>query len=95
MKIYFIIFLFLFVLLAGCATQNIEDIKSEEYIGERVSVRGIVEGSVDIGDFSGYLIVDDDEKIGVVSDDIPDEGEEVLVRGTLMRDTIFGYYIRE
>ncbi|MFP4567481.1 MAG: hypothetical protein ACLFN8_00910 [Candidatus Woesearchaeota archaeon] len=80
--------------LAGC-TQSINDIKNEDKIGDRVVVRGVVDSSIKIGDLSGFVLVDDrDESIAVASDDLPAEGENVIIRGVLMRDAIFGYYIQ-
>ncbi|MFW6024768.1 MAG: hypothetical protein ACOCRX_00345 [Candidatus Woesearchaeota archaeon] len=95
-KIKLIIILFLSILISGCISQSIEDIKTEDNIGENVMVSGTVTNSIKIGDFSGYRIEDKNgDTIGIVSDDIPQEGEEITVRGTLSRDTIFGYYIQE
>lgn len=88
------IFLVLFILV-GCS-QEISDIKNEEYIGEDVIVRGTVNSSIKIGDLSGYSLVDkNDNSIPVSSNSLPTEGETVTVRGTLMKDSIFGYYIQE
>ena len=80
------------LLLAGCA-QSAQEVKSEEYIGESVTVSGTVEQSVKIGDFSGYVLRDESGSVRVSSDSLPAEGERVRVSGTLMRDSLFGYYI--
>ena len=51
------------ILLAGC--QSIAEIKSEEYVGEEVTVRGVVEDSIKIGDLSGYTLASEGESIRV------------------------------
>ncbi|MFW5705151.1 MAG: hypothetical protein ACOCXG_04900, partial [Nanoarchaeota archaeon] len=59
-------------------------------------VSGEAQGVIKIGDLSGYTIVEDDgDSIAISSKDLPEDGTEVTVRGTLMKDTIFGYYIKE
>lgn len=94
-KIVITLVLLLSLLISGCVPQNIEDIKSEENVGESVTVRGTVSNSVKIGDLSGYMITDDeDNSIAISSESIPEEGDAVTITGTLMRDTIFGYYIK-
>jgi hypothetical protein len=81
--------------LTGCAQQTIAELKTEEMIGEDVRVSGTVQTSLKLGELSGYIIEDESgESIGVSSETLPAEGTEVTVRGVLVRDTIFGYYIR-
>ena len=83
------------LVLAGCS-QSISEVKSEEYIGKQVSVRGTVESTLKIGTLSGYVIRDEEgNTISVSSDNLPEEGKTKTAKGTLMRDTIFGYYIQE
>ncbi|MCH8519312.1 MAG: hypothetical protein LAT82_00990 [Nanoarchaeota archaeon] len=82
-------------LITGCVAQNIEEIKHEDNIGKTVTVKGTVSNSIKIGELSGYLITDNKgDTIAISSDSIPENGEELRVSGTLMRDTIFGYYIK-
>jgi hypothetical protein len=81
--------------LVGCTQQYVADIKTEDMIGERVAVAGTVESSWKLGDFSGYIIKDSrGDTIGVSSDALPADGSSVTARGTVMRDTLFGYYIK-
>ncbi|MFO7711113.1 MAG: hypothetical protein R6V53_05100 [Candidatus Woesearchaeota archaeon] len=81
--------------ILGCTYQTIDEIKEKDNIGEEVAVRGEVLNSVKIGDLSGYVLKDkNNDTIGVASDDLPEEGETVVARGTLERNIIFGYYIR-
>ena len=88
--------LILLVIITGCTAQSIEDVKQEENVGETVTVKGTVSNSIKIGGLSGYLITDsNDDSIAISSQSIPENGEEVRVSGTLMRDTIFGYYIKK
>ncbi|MFP4424584.1 MAG: hypothetical protein ACLFP2_05150 [Candidatus Woesearchaeota archaeon] len=80
--------------ILGCTYQTIDEIKDKDNIGENVAVRGEVLHSVKIGDMSGYVIKDkNNDTIEVTSDDLPDEGETIVARGTLERNMIFGYYI--
>lgn len=76
------------------SAQKIEDVKTEENIGKTVSVRGEVKNVIKIGELSAYTLEDETGTIAVSTDDLPEEGETVTARGTLIRDTIFGYYIK-
>lgn len=81
------------LLLAGC-TQKISDIKSTEYVGKTVTVSGVAENPIKLGKISGYTVVDNNgDKVGVSSEDLPSAGDKVTVKGTLMKDTLLGYYI--
>lgn len=74
--------------------KQIEDIKTEENIGKSVKVRGEIKNVLKIGSLSGYVIEDDSGSIAVSSDNLPSEGELITVRGTLIKDSLFGYYIK-
>lgn len=80
--------------LAGCTTQDIEDVKTSENVGEQVSVKGTVQTTVKIGSLSGYTLSDDTGSIAVASENLPSEGDEIKVSGTLIRDSLLGYYIK-
>lgn len=82
------------VLYMTLVTQSISDVKTEENIGETVRVRGEVTTVVKLGQLSGYLLKDDTDTIAISSSALPAEGTTVRVKGTLIRDTIFGYYIK-
>lgn len=83
------------LLLTGC-TQNIADIKDEEHIGDTVVVYGTVENVIKIGGLSGYTLRDaNGDTIGVSAERLPAEGDKVTVTGVLIKDTIFGYYIKQ
>lgn len=83
-------------LLIGCSTQSISEVKSEDNVGKKVMVSGTVKESIKLGELSGYVLEDDSgDKIKVSSDSLPAEGEDITVSGTLIRDTIFGYYIQK
>lgn len=82
------------LLLAGCY-DTISEIKSPEYEGQTVTVKGTAEGVIKIGQLSGYTLVDENgDKIGVSTEDLPADGEQLTVKGVLIKDTIFGYYIK-
>lgn len=88
------ILLALLVLASGC-TQKISDIKSDDFVGRQVTVAGTVENTLKIGSLSGFMLVDDDSNsIAVSSKALPEEGERALVTGVVIKDTIFGYYIK-
>jgi len=82
------------ILVVGCLTQTIEDIRNEDHVGKTVAVKGEVQSTMKIGQLSGYLIEDSNgDNIPVSSESLPAEGDSMVVRGTLMKDTLFGYYI--
>ncbi len=81
------------ILLIGCVPKSIAEIKNEQYVGKTVTVNGKVGNSFKIGQLSGYTISDSTGDIGVKSSTLPVEGSEITVKGTLMKDSIFGYYI--
>lgn len=82
------------LIFAGC-TQTISEIKNESYIGKTVTVAGEVQSTLKIGKLSGYMLADKSGgTIGVSSETLPKEGEMVMVKGTLIKDSLFGYYIK-
>lgn len=93
-KTLFFIFMISFLVFAGCTTQNIEDVKTSENVGEKVSVKGTVQTTIKIGSLSGYTLSDDTGSIAVASESLPAEGDEIRVSGTLIRDSLLGYYIK-
>lgn len=95
MKYTIIIAIIALLVLSGCAAQSIIDIKNEEHIGKTVRVQGTVEGSIKIGQLSAYTLIDSNgDRIGVSTQTLPEKGEIVTAKGTLLKDTIFGYYIK-
>lgn len=85
--------------LAICAvlffnTKDISDIKNSDYIGKTVKVRGVVENTIKIGSLSGYTLKDETESISVSSQNLPKEGDKITVKGTLIKDTLLGFYIK-
>lgn len=101
MKIqYFSIFLFLLVTVllasgAGCGFVSVQELKEnpEKYLGEEVTVTGIVENSIKIGSLSGFSLKEGDYSIAVQSKELPAEGKKVTVQGTVMKEVFLGYYI--
>jgi hypothetical protein len=82
------------LLLAACGAQKIADVKQEGNVGKTVTVKGTVENTLKIGDLSGYTIKDETGTIGVSTLILPKEGDTVTAKGVLMKDSIFGYYIK-
>ncbi|MGV8151234.1 MAG: hypothetical protein ACP5NV_05910 [Candidatus Woesearchaeota archaeon] len=80
--------------LSACSVQKISDVKNDDLVGEKVTVRGIVDSTIKIGSISGYVLSDDSGTIAVSSESLPVEGKELTVSGVLIKDTLFGYYIK-
>ncbi len=99
-KIFFtgIIFLIIFfsLFISGCGSLTVSELNQnkEKYLGEEISVTGIVTNTIKIGSLSGYTLKDEktDETIAVKSSILPEEGEKITIKGTLMKDLVF-YYI--
>ena len=76
------------------SSQNIADIKNEEHLGEQVKVSGTVTSVIKLGELSGYELTDKNgDKIGVSIKKLPQEGDRVTAKGTLMKEILIGYYI--
>jgi len=88
--------LFVTVLLAGCGfmTTSIEDVKHSDYEGKTVTVYGTVQDTIKIGELSGYTLKDETGTISVSSQNLPQEESKIRVTGTLVKDTLLGYYIK-
>jgi hypothetical protein len=93
-SILIIFLLFTLIFISGCLTTMIKNVKSTDYVGKKVSVTGTVQNTIKLGDFSGYTIEDKTDSIRVSSEILPKEGSRIRVSGTLMKDSIFGYYIK-
>lgn len=89
-----IVILILAVVFIVGSTKKIADIKTTDYVGKQVTVKGTVENTVKIGSLSGYTLADESGKISVSSENLPKEGETIRVSGTLIKDTLLGYYIQ-
>lgn len=75
-------------------TKSIAEIRSEDYIGKSVSLSGTVEGSIKLGEFSGYILNDGENKIFVSSNKLPEEGSKTSVKGIVMKEIVIGYYLK-
>jgi aspartyl/asparaginyl-tRNA synthetase len=84
----------LLIATTACSVKTIADVKKDENVGKKVTVQGNVESSIKIGSLSGYRVKDDTDTIGVLAQTLPKEGETVKVTGILMKDSLFGYYIK-
>ncbi|MBD3314064.1 hypothetical protein GF345_06485 [Candidatus Woesearchaeota archaeon] len=80
------------LIIAGCA-QDISEVKQQDNVGDTVTVKGTVQNTIKLGKLSGYQVKDETGTIGVSSEALPAEGSEVTVKGTLIKDTLLGYYI--
>jgi hypothetical protein len=90
-----IAFALLALLILTACTKSIAEIKKDENVGEKVSVAGTVQSTIKLGQLSGYTIKDENgDTIGVSSKSLPAEGAQMTVTGTLMKDTLLGWYIK-
>ena len=84
-------------LFFGCIERPVPIMELNEnpsgYVGKEISVNGVVEGTFKLGKLSGYKITEGNSSISVSSQTLPAEGKEMTVRGTWMKDSIFGYYL--
>ncbi len=87
--------LFIGFLVFGCLATSISQINSdpEKYLGKSVLLKGEVKNSIKFGSLSGFTLVEGNSSIKVSSKELPKEGTTVSIKGTLMKDSIFGYYI--
>jgi len=90
-KILLVLAILGLLLTVTACSRDIEDVKDDTLIDQKVTIRGYVGESVKIGAFSGYTLHDDTGSIAVVTDDLPKDGSRVTVRGTLKK--LFVYYI--
>lgn len=91
-----IILLFaLIVIISGCnMTISIEDVKDSDHVGKTVTISGTVQDTIKLGELSGYTIKDATGTMGISSQSLPKEGTNIRVTGTLVKDTLPGYYIK-
>ena len=73
---------------------KISDIKSNpnKYMGEKVTVKGMVKNTLKVGEVSGFSLVNGGDMILVSSDSLPAEGKNVTVTGVVDKN-IVGVYI--
>jgi outer membrane biogenesis lipoprotein LolB len=81
------------LLLTGCTT-SVEDAKTEEKVGDTVTLVGTAKSPTKIGPLSGYVLEGQTGTIPVATEDLPEHNQKVRVSGTVMRDTILGYYLK-
>ncbi len=86
------------LLLFGCLGESYTDIKDlnenpDNYVGEDVVLKGNVTKSVRIGKLSGFTLKSEEGSFPVSSELLPANGKEVVVKGMVMKDALFGYYV--
>ena len=79
--------------LTACV-QSIKEVKNLDNVGKKITVSGTVKTSFKLGSISGYILEDKTGSISVSSEELPKEGTQKRVTGILIKDTIFGYYIK-
>jgi len=77
--------------MTACTT-SIADVKIQDNVGKKVTVSGTVEGSLKLGEISGYTLKDDSGSIFISSNNLPDDGTKKTIRGLLEKNLI-GYYV--
>ena len=85
-NILLILILLSAVILTGCMSQSIADVKTSDNVGKTVKVTGTVENTMKLGSLSGYTLKDDTGTISVSSESLPKEGDTITVKGTLIKD---------
>jgi len=86
------------MLIFGClgpSMTKLSEIKAnpDKFVGQKVNVQGTVESSIKIGTLSAFSLGDGNITMGVSSEMLPPVGRNVTVSGTVVKDTVFGYYI--
>lgn len=82
------------VLLTAC-TQSISEIKTPEFEGKTVVVKGVVENPIKLGKLSGYTLKDNNgDTIPISTQNLPAEGSTKTVKGVLTKELLIGYYIK-
>lgn len=76
------------------SVDKISEVKVDENVGDKVTVKGEVKTVIKIGSLSGYTLEDNSGSIAVSSKELPKEGDKMRVKGTLIKDTLLGYYIK-
>jgi hypothetical protein len=95
MRYLVIALLVMSLLLAGCAHTSVKDINenTEKYLGKKVVVSGKVVAPMDLGSMSGFTLKQDKNSIMVSSEDVPEAGEEVIVKGVVVKGLFSQQYI--
>lgn len=90
-----IIFFAIALVLVGCvAGQSIKGVKTEQNVGKTVVLSGTVTDVVSIGGLSYYVLKDNTGSINVSAKNLPAKGDNVTVNGTLIKDTLVGYFVK-
>jgi hypothetical protein len=87
-----IVLVVLVALFLTACTTSIADVKSQDKINTKVTVSGTVEGSIKLGELSGYTLTDDSGSIFISSNNLPNDGVKKTVSGTLEKN-LLGFYI--
>lgn len=87
MRYLVIALLVISLLLAGCAHTSVKDINENtgKYLGKSVVVSGKVVAPMQIGSVSGFTLRQDHSSIMVSSEDVLEAGEEVTVKGVVVK----------
>ena len=93
-----LIAILVFALVFGCLGPKVMSVgelsnSTEEYLGEKVYVKGTVTNAFKFGKLSGFKLVDGNDSIMISSEELPKEGSEVVVQGTVMKEVLVGYYV--
>ncbi len=94
-KMFFMLSLLL-IFSACTGTMDIADVKSDDMLGNNVTVKGIVSDLVVIGSFTGYKIIDSNgDEIIVLGGNTPEKGKNAKIKGMVKKAPILGYYIEK
>ena len=83
------------LLVSGCAYTSVKQINSDpdSYMGKKVVVSGKVVAPMKLGSLSGFTLKQDKSSIMVSSEEVPPAGEEVVVKGTVVKGLFSTHYI--
>jgi hypothetical protein len=93
-KVFLVVVLIGLVFVMTACVKTVADVKNPDLVGKTVTVKGEVGTTIKLGPISGYTVTDDTGTISVSSENLPKEGDTVKVSGTLIKDTLLGYYIK-
>ena len=93
--LYLLIIIIAVLLLGGCASTSIQELKSDAMINKEVTVKGTVKESFKFNKVIGCVLILEDGELIVSSQNTCTEQEEITIKGTMQKDPVVGYYLKE
>ena len=93
-KILLILFLILIILTTSCSYTDFSEIKKEDFIGKKISVKGKVVGETTINGAKAFIIEDINKMPLIIASEFnPKPDEIVLMRGVIRDGDLMGNYL--